>query len=104
MPYLKLMRNKSSLKLGICSKIATCFYGPIEILDTIGSEAYALTLSACFHVHNVFHVPLLNKYVYDLNHVIYWDMIQVEPEGDIPVQPVCILDGKDKLLRNRTIE
>ena len=98
------MRKKRSLKLGICSKIATCFYGPIEILDMIGSVAYALTLSACFHVHNVFHVRLLNKYVHDLNHIIYWDMIQVEPEGDILVQLVCILDRKDKLLRNRAIE
>ena len=34
-------------------------------------------------VHNVFHVSLLKKYVHDPNHVIDWNMIQVEPKGDL---------------------
>jgi hypothetical protein len=31
-------------------------------------------------------------------------MIQVEPEGVLKVHPVCILDRKNKQLRNRAIE
>ena len=32
--------------------------------------------------HNVFHVSLLKRYVHDPNHVINWDVIQVELEGE----------------------
>jgi hypothetical protein len=47
-------------------------------------------------VHNVFHVSLLKKYVPDANHVIDWNVIQVEPEGVLQVLPVRILDRKNK--------
>jgi len=40
-----------------------------------------LALSASMNVHIVFHVSLLKKYVHDPNHVIDWNLIQVEPEG-----------------------
>ena len=39
-------------------------------------------------VHNVFHVSLLKKYVHDPNHVINWDVIQVEPKGEIQIEPM----------------
>jgi hypothetical protein len=48
------------------------------------------------HIHNVFHVSLLKKYVPDTNHVIDWNVIQVEPEGEFQVQLVFILDRKTK--------
>jgi hypothetical protein len=55
-------------------------------------------------VHNVFHVSLLKKYIPDANHVINWNVIQVEPEGVMQVHPVHILDRKIKQLRNRAIK
>jgi hypothetical protein len=55
------------------------------------------------NVHDVFHVSLLKKYVHDPNHVINWNLIQVEPEGDFQVQLVCILDMKVKVLWNQAI-
>jgi hypothetical protein len=54
-------------------------------------------------VHNVFHVSLLKKYVPDHNHIIDWNVIQVEHEGDFRVEPVHILDQKVKVLRNKAI-
>jgi hypothetical protein len=75
---LKVEPKKISLKLGCCTKLATRFYGPFEILDRIGLVAYMLAFSASMNVHNVFHVCLLNKYVHDPNHVIDWRLIQVE--------------------------
>ena len=39
-------------------------------------------------VHNVSHISLLKKYVPDANHVIDWNVIQVEPEGVLQVHPV----------------
>ena len=45
-------------------------------------------------VHDVFHVSLLKKYVHDPNHVINWDVIQVEPEGELQIEPMHILARK----------
>jgi len=46
---------------------------------------------------------LLKKYIHDPNHIVDWHVIQVEPEGGFQVQPVCILDKKVTMLRNRAI-
>jgi hypothetical protein len=78
----KVKPEKSSLKLGSCTKLVSRLCGPFEILDIIGSVAYMLALSTFMNMHNVFHVSLLKKYVHDPNHVIDWNLIQVESEGD----------------------
>jgi hypothetical protein len=102
--FLKVKASRSSLKLGSCAKLAARFCGPFEILERIGPVAYILALPASMTVHNVFHVSLLKKYVLDVNHVIDWTVIQVEPEGFLQVHPVRILDRKNKQLRNRAID
>ena len=53
--------------------------------------------------YNFFHVSLLKKYAHDPNHVINWDVIQVEPEGEFQIEPMCILARKVTMLRNRAI-
>jgi hypothetical protein len=68
--FLKVKTNRSSLKLGSCTKLAARFCGPFQILERIGLVAYMLALLASMTVHNVFHVSLLKKYVPDPNHVI----------------------------------
>ena len=72
---LEVNPKKSSLKLGSCTKMASIFCGPFEILDRIESVAYMLAFPASMNVHNVFHVSLLKKYVHDSNHVIDWHLI-----------------------------
>ena len=66
--YLKVREKKSSLQLGSCSKLSPRYCGPFEVLERIGSVAYRLALLASTRAHNVFHVPLLKKYVHDPNH------------------------------------
>jgi hypothetical protein len=73
--FLKLKANKSSLKLGSCAKLAARFCGPFEMLERIGPVYYMLALPASMSIHNVFHVPLLKKYIPDANHVIDWNVI-----------------------------
>jgi hypothetical protein len=80
--FLKLKVRRNSLKLGNFSKLATCYRGSFEILKKIGHVAYMLSLHASLCIHNVLHVSLLQKYIPNANHVIDWNVIQVEPEGD----------------------
>jgi hypothetical protein len=73
--FLRVKANKSSLKLGNCSKLATHYCGPFEILERIGPVAYIIALPASMSIHNVFHVSFLKKYIPDVNHVIDWNVI-----------------------------
>jgi hypothetical protein len=94
--FLKVKSNRSFLKLGNCSKLAAKYCGPFEILERIGPIDYILALPASMNFHNVFHVSLLKKYIPDPNHVIDWNVIQVEKEGALQVHWVHILDHKSK--------
>ena len=95
--------RKSSLKLGSCAKLSPRYCGPFEVLERIGQVAYRLAFPANTRAHNVFHVSLLKRYVHDPNHVINWDVIQVEPEGEFQIEPMRILDKKVTMLQNRAI-
>jgi hypothetical protein len=102
--FLKVKARRSSLNMGNFSKLATCYCGPFEILERIGLVAYMLAFPVSLCIHNVFHVSLFKNYLPNANHIIYWKVIHVEPEGDFRVRPVCILDRKIKQLRNRAME
>jgi hypothetical protein len=101
--FLKVKEKRSSLRLGIFPKLAARHCGPFEIYENIGPVAYMLTFYTSMKVHNVFHVSLLKEYVHEPNHIIDWNVIQVEHEGDFQVEPVHILNCKVKVLRNKAI-
>ena len=94
--FLKVKANRSSLKLGSCAKLETRFCGPFEIIERIGLVSYMIAFPASMYVHNVFHVSLLKKYIPNANHVIDWNVIQVEQEIIFQVHLVRILDHKIK--------
>ena len=98
-----MRHKKSSLRLGICAKLAPRYCGPFEILSRIGQVAYQLPLPPNLKVHNVFHISMLKKYIHDSTHVINWNDVQVEPEGDFLVELDCILERREISLWNRTI-
>jgi hypothetical protein len=95
--------EKSSLRMGVSSKLAPQYCGPFEVLERVGLVAYRLALPPTVKAHNVFHVSLLKKYVHDSNHIIDWSVIQVEPKGEFLPEPQCILDTKETSFGNRTI-
>jgi hypothetical protein len=51
---LKVKANRSSLKLGSCSKLATRYCGLFEIVERIGPIAYMLARPSSMSIHNVF--------------------------------------------------
>jgi len=75
---LKVKADKSFVKLGNCSKLAARYCGSFEILGRIGQVDYMIALPASMSVHNVFHASFLNKYILDGNHVIDWNLIQLQ--------------------------
>ena len=101
--FIKVRPKNSSLRLVSCSKLEPRYYGPFEILSGIGQVAYQLALPPNLRVHNVFHISVLKKYVHDATHVINWNEIPVEPEGDFLVEPNCILERREISIRNCTI-
>jgi hypothetical protein len=88
--------NRSSLKLGNCSKLVARYCGTFEILERIVTVAYMLALPASMSIHNVFHVSFLKKYIPDANHVIDWNVIQVEQEGAFQVHPGVHTGSEDQ--------
>ena len=98
--YLQARPRNISLKLGICAKLSHRYCGPFEVLEIIGPVAYRLAFPAGTRAHHIFHVSLLKKYVHDPNHVINWDVIQVEPKEQFQIEPLCILNKKVTVLQN----
>ena len=68
--FLRVKPKRSSLKLGKCRKLAFRYCGPFEVLQRMGEQSYKIALPPHLHVHNVFHVNLLKKYIPNLEHIL----------------------------------
>ena len=99
---IKVRPKKSFLRLGSYAKLAPRYCGPFEILSRIGQVAYQLALPPNLRVHNVFHIFVLMKYFHDATHVVNWNVVQVEPEGEFLVEPDCMLGRREITIWNRT--
>eukprot|EP00253_Pinus_taeda_P017212 PITA_17212 len=77
---------------------------PFKILEKIGQVAYQLALPPIVKFHHVFHISLLKKFIKDVDHVIDWYVLKVKQEGELQLEPHCILQQKHLMLRNRAIE
>ncbi|KAJ8768348.1 hypothetical protein K2173_021501 [Erythroxylum novogranatense] len=96
---------KGVLRFGKKGKLSPRYVGPYEILERIGPLAYRLALPPeLSQIHEVFHVSILRRYRSDPSHIIQVSEVQLRDDLSYEEQPVEILDTKDKVLRNKTVQ
>ena len=101
---LKISPWKGLSRFGKKGKLSPRYVGPFEILRRVGKVAYELALPPHMqHIHNVFHVSMLKRYLPDSNHVIEYEPIEIQPDLSFVERPVQILDRREKVLRNKSV-
>ena len=90
--YLKISENKIYLRVGFCSKLTPRYYEPFQILKRVGPVAYKLIIPPTMKEHDVFYISLLQIYIHDVNHIIDWNLIQIESKGELYPKPQWILN------------
>ena len=66
----------------------------------MGEQSYKLALPPHLHVHNVFHINLLKKYVPSLGHILDLDDNVIINQEEFRMEPEQILKIREKQLRN----
>ncbi|XP_057504727.1 uncharacterized protein LOC130788179 [Actinidia eriantha] len=102
--FLKVYPSRGIIRFGKKGKLNPCYIEPFEILERIGPVAYRLALPPeLANVHNVFHVSMLKKYVFDLSHAIEHQLLEIREDLSYVEQLVQILDQHDQVLCNKVI-
>ena len=102
--FLRISPMKGVIRISKRNKLDPRFIGPFEILKRIGPLAYRLALPPEIEkIHNVFHVSQLRKYIPDPSHVLSYSPLQLQEDLSYTVEPVQVLDRKEKQLRNKAI-
>lgn len=80
--FLKVSPSKRVIKFGKRGKLELIFIGLFKILKKVGEVAYDLALPPeLSHVHNVFHISMLRRYIRDPSHVL--DYIPLDIQDDL---------------------
>jgi hypothetical protein len=102
--FVKVSPTKGIMRFGKKGKLSPRYVGPFEILEKIGVVAYRLALPPDLsHVHPVFHVSMLRKYVMDSSHILDYVPLEVQPDLTYKEKPIRILDRKTQVLRTKTV-
>ncbi|KAB2625897.1 S ribonuclease [Pyrus ussuriensis x Pyrus communis] len=92
------------VRFGKKGKLSPRYIGPYIVTERVGEVAYRLELPPeLAKVHNVFHVSMLRHYVADPLHVIPPQPLEINPDLTYDEEPLTILDWKEKVLRNKTV-
>ena len=69
--FLKVSPTKDIRRFEMQGKLSPRYIGPYEIIEKLNPVTYRLDLSVELeHVHNVFHISQLRKYILDSDHTI----------------------------------
>lgn len=76
--FLKVSPTKGVMRFRKKSKLDLIFIRPFEILKQVVDLANELALPPKLsHVHHVFHVSMLRKYMCDPSHILEYEQLQV---------------------------
>ena len=79
--FLKVSPSKGIHHFRKRGKLKLRYIGPFEVLQRIGPIANRIALSSeLSHVHDIFHVSILQKYVHDRTHVICYYSLDVSED------------------------
>ncbi|PON77484.1 hypothetical protein PanWU01x14_026450 [Parasponia andersonii] len=79
--FLKVTARRGVTRFGVKGTLAPRYIGPFEITERIGLVVYRLNLLAQLgHVHNVFHVSMLKKYILDPSHVVQYVHVPIQED------------------------
>src|SRR5262249_23514745 len=91
--FLKVSPMKGVIHFGKKGKLAPRYIGPFEVLNRVGNVSYQLTLpSSQSHVHPVFRVSLLRKYVSHPSHILQPQVIEMIEDLLYEETPMAIVD------------
>ena len=90
------------IRFGKKGKLTPRYIRSFEILDRVGNVSYRLALPPNFgHVHPVFHISMLRKYVPHPSHILQTQEIEVDKDLSYEEVPVAIVDRQIRKLRNK---
>jgi len=76
--FLKVSPTRGVKRFGVQGKLSPRYIGPYEIIEKLNPVAYQLDLPVELeHVHDVFYVSQLKKYIPDLDHTIISEPIEI---------------------------
>ena len=102
--FLKVSPMKGVMRFGKKGKLSPRYVGPFEILDRVGNVSYRLALPPSFsHVHPVFHISMLRKYVPNISHILQPQTIKLDQGATYQEYPTAIADRQVKQLRNKQV-
>ena len=102
--FLKVSLSKGIRHFGKKGKLKPKYIEPFEVLQWIGAVAYRIALPPeLSHVHDVFHVSILRKYIHDPTHMINHYPLDVSKDLSYVKIPIEIVDHHDQVLRNKVI-
>ena len=102
--FLKVSPLKGSLRFGQKGKLTPRYIGRFEVLQRIGPVVYHLPLPPALQgIHDVFHVSNLHRCMFDPEHVIPYEPLQLKENLTYIEEPVNILERMNQTLRSRPI-
>ena len=102
--FFKVSHLKGINWFGKKGKLKPRYIRPFEVLQQFGTVVYYITIPPKLsHVHDVFHVSMLQKYVHESMHVINYYPLTVREDLSYVKKLIEILDCRDQVLRNKAV-